>query len=565
MNVFIRDVNHCTIEELNTVLALLLYKSHGKEKTLDSSYRTISTCPLLAKSLDLYVRELFIDKWNCQQAKTQYQGEGSSHELASVLLTETIQHSKFTLKQPIYLLFLDAQSAFDTVVIPYLVRKLYSAGMTGNSTLYIENRLARRATYIAFDNSVAGPINDEHGLEQGGVSSSDYYKIYNNEILTLTQESGLGVRLNDSLTISAVGQADDTAVVSNDLQKLKLLLQLVLDYCAKFNVTLSTSKTKLVQILPPRHHKFVPYNPISIEGTTINFATEAEHVGVIRSAEGNMPNTLDRLTSFKKALGAISSCGLARGSRANPVASLRVLSLYGTPVLMKGLGSLFLSRKDISLVDQQFKKTLQNILKLSVSSPACLVYFVAGSLPGTAILHLRQLSLFGMICRLKDDPLHHHAVQVLTTMPSTAQSWFVQVRNLLLLYSLPHPLHLLQCPPTKYRFKYLVKSKVLDYWEKKLRTEASFLPSLKYFHPNFLSLSTPPGSGGVLVLISMRCPRPDINFCSLADSIPVESAPDIGLKTIGWGFVLTHRVVKWDLLSLLNISFYFALPITIPD
>ena len=162
-----------------------------------------------------------------------------------------------------------------------------------------------------------------------------------------------------------------------------------------------------------------------------------------------MPNTLDRLTSFKKALGAISSCGLARGSRANPVASLRVMSLYGTPVLMKGLGSLFLSQKDMSLVDQQFKKTLQNILKLSVSSPACLVYFVAGSLPGTAILHLRQLSLFGMICRLKDDPLHHHAVQVLTTMPSTAQSWFVQVRNLLLLYSLPHPLHLLQSPPTK--------------------------------------------------------------------------------------------------------------------
>ena len=188
------------------------------------------------------------------------------------------------------------------------------------------------------------------------MSSSDYYKIYDNENLTLTQESGLGVRLNDSLTISAVGQADDTAVVSNDLQKLKLLLQLVLDYCAKFNVTLSTSKTKLVQILPLRNHKFVPYKPISIEGTTINFATEAEHVGVIRSAEGNMPNTLDRLTSFKKALGAISSCGLARGSRANPVASLRVLSLYGTPVLMKGLGSLFLSRKDISLVDQQLRK-----------------------------------------------------------------------------------------------------------------------------------------------------------------------------------------------------------------
>ena len=109
--------------------------------------------------------------------------------------------------------------------------------------------------------------------------------------------------------------------VSNDLQRLKLVLKLVLDYCTKFNVTLSTSKTKLVQILPPGYHKFIPYNPISIEGTTVNFLTEAEHVGVIRSEEGNMPNILDRLTSFKKALGSVSSCGLARGKRTNPVAA----------------------------------------------------------------------------------------------------------------------------------------------------------------------------------------------------------------------------------------------------
>ena len=492
MNVFITNVNNSTIQELNTVLALLLYKSHGKDKTLDSSYRTISTCPLLAKSLDLYVKELFSEKWMTQQADTQYQGAASNHELASLLLTETIQHSKHNLKQPVYLLFLDAKSAFDTVVIPYLIRKLYAAGMGGNSTIFMENRLRNRATYIAFDHEVAGPIRDEHGLEQGGISSSDCYKLYNNEILTLAQESKLGVKLNNSLTISAVGQADDTAVVSNDLQNLRHLLHLVLDYCTKYNVTLSPSKTKLVRISPPRHHKFVPYNPISIAGITIDFVPEAEHVGVIRSEEGNnMSNILKRISSFKKALGAVTSCGLARGHRTNPVAALRILSLYGSPVLMSGLGSLFLSLKEVSIVDQQYKRTLQNILRLSVSSPACLVYFVAGSLPGTATIHLRQLTLFGLVCRLKGDPLHQHAVQILLTSSPTTQSWFIQVRNLLLQYHLPHPLQLLHDPPSKDIFKKLVRSRVLDFWETKLRSEAALLPSLRYFHPNFLSLVTP--------------------------------------------------------------------------
>ena len=155
------------------MFALLLYKGHGKEKTLDSSYRTISTCPLVAKGLDMYIRELYIERWNSQQADTQYQGECSSHELASLLITETIQHSKLVTKQPIYLLFLDAKSAFDTVVIPYLIRKLYLSGMEGNSVLYMDNRLSNRATFCEFDSDVAGPIFDEQGLEQGGVASSD--------------------------------------------------------------------------------------------------------------------------------------------------------------------------------------------------------------------------------------------------------------------------------------------------------------------------------------------------------------------------------------------------------
>ena len=58
-------------------------------------------------------------------------------------------------------------------------------------------------------------------------------------------------------------------------------------------------------------------------------------------------------------------------------------------------------------------------------------------------------------------------------------------------YQLPHPLELLETPPTKTGFKKLVKSKVIDYWEQRLRSEASFLPSLTYFHPQFLSLTTP--------------------------------------------------------------------------
>ena len=180
-------MNNATIEELNSCHALLLHKGHGKPKTTDKAYITISTCPLISKALDLYIRYLHVESWNSEQAETQYQGEGSSHELAALLLTEVIQHSLYTLKEPVYLLFLDARSAFDTVVTELLVRNMYLAGMDGNTTILVNHRLKNRLTYLDWDRTLMGPIQDDYGLEQGGPNSSDLYKLYNNELLKTTE------------------------------------------------------------------------------------------------------------------------------------------------------------------------------------------------------------------------------------------------------------------------------------------------------------------------------------------------------------------------------------------
>ena len=89
----------------------------------------------------MYIHDLFADKWNAAQADTQYQGEGSSHELAALLVTEVVQHSLYQAKEPLYLLFLDARSAFDRVVINFLIINFYFSGMDGESLLFINNRL----------------------------------------------------------------------------------------------------------------------------------------------------------------------------------------------------------------------------------------------------------------------------------------------------------------------------------------------------------------------------------------------------------------------------------------
>ena len=57
LNAIITNLNLAGIRELNTIYACVLFKGHGKDKSSDRSYRTISTCPLVAKGLDIYICE----------------------------------------------------------------------------------------------------------------------------------------------------------------------------------------------------------------------------------------------------------------------------------------------------------------------------------------------------------------------------------------------------------------------------------------------------------------------------------------------------------------------------
>ena len=124
INTILETIELSCIPELNKVHAVILHKGHKKDRSLASSYRTISSCPFIAKAADIYLGDLSQDDWKPSQASTQFQGPSMSHELASLLLTTTIQDSVNS-SRPLFVLLLDAKSAFDLVLREILVRRLY--------------------------------------------------------------------------------------------------------------------------------------------------------------------------------------------------------------------------------------------------------------------------------------------------------------------------------------------------------------------------------------------------------------------------------------------------------
>ena len=195
-----------------------------------------------------------------------------------------------------------------------------------------------------------------------------------------------------------------------------------------------------------------------------------------------------RLAAHRKALASVLNTGIARSHRGNPASGVKIEKLYATPVLLSGISSLVLSNDDLKLIDNHYSETLRCILRLHKKTPRCVTFFLAGSLPGSALIHLRQLSIFGMICRLQNNVLHHHAVNIFTSKTYSPKSWFSQIRSYCVQYGLPHPVDLLTSPPTKSTFKNLVRKKIVSYWEENLRCEALQLRSLAFFKPSYMSL-----------------------------------------------------------------------------
>ena len=203
------------------------------------------------------------------------------------------------------------------------------------------------------------------------------------------------------------------------------------------------------------------------------------------------------MTAHTRALFAVLPAGLARRHSGNPAAALRVELLYALPVLLSGLAALVLGKPELEALDHHHKLKLEGLLRLYPGTPLPVVYFLAGCLPASAVLHLRQLTLLAMVARLGPDcPLYQYGTFILSNPPpctrsSSAIPWFIQMRHLCHQYDLPDPFVVLTSPPSKAVWKSKIKKQVENFWRSKLLAHAASLPSLSHLRATHMSLTSP--------------------------------------------------------------------------
>ena len=113
-----------------------------------------------------------------------------------------------------------------------VIKNAFLAGSQDQGLIFLDNRLRSRRTYVEWDKTIMGPIQDLLGVEQGGINSDRLYKLANNEELEVTQASNLGLVMG-SVHVASIGQADDIALLSDNVHSLQCLVHLVMEYDKK--------------------------------------------------------------------------------------------------------------------------------------------------------------------------------------------------------------------------------------------------------------------------------------------------------------------------------------------
>ena len=195
---------------------------------------------------------------------------------------------------------------------------------------------------------------------------------------------------------------------------------------------------------------------------------------------------------------------------------------------MSGVSTLVLSGQQLEVLHQHYKVTVRQVLRLSDKTPECFVMFVAGTLPATALLHLGQLTLLGMVARLGPNCILNKMGQASLLSANNSHCWFLKVRQLSQQYGLPDPLLVLQQPTTKGRWKSTCRSRVVDWWQIHYRGQASNTDSLTLFQYQYFSLSSPPR-----VLTTAQSPY------EVSRALTV-------VRMMSGRYITDHRTRNWD-------------------
>ena len=148
-----------------------------------------------------------------------------------------------------HLILLDAKSAFDVVDHAHMLRRLFHIGVQNKHWSLISSLHKDTFRVVKWLGEQSRSLKIHQGVCQGGIVSTDFYKIYQNPLLNRLQHSGLGARVGN-VTCNISSCADDLAINVNSSREGQVLVNSSTDHAYLERYLLQVNKSVMVTVAP---------------------------------------------------------------------------------------------------------------------------------------------------------------------------------------------------------------------------------------------------------------------------------------------------------------------------
>ena len=191
------------------------------------------------------------------------------------------------------------------------MRKLFHIGVEGVDWSLIHSLHEGAESAVKWEGAVSGKFQVRQGIRQGGILSTDLYKVYGNGLLDKLTVSGEGCHIGE-ISCVAPTVADDLAVTASSLPALQKIVSSSADYSQMERYLLEPVKSVFLAILSQCRDQALKVEDINItmNGVQMPVVKEAMHMGIQRSEDSQESAMKHNIEKARRTVYSLMAAGL---------------------------------------------------------------------------------------------------------------------------------------------------------------------------------------------------------------------------------------------------------------
>jgi hypothetical protein len=415
-------------ETLKVGLLTPIFKNKGL-KSQATNYRGIAVLPVISKIVETIIKERIQKQVIETQNRKQRGFTSGSSPINSALPVEECYREVVDNNAEGQVILLDAK----TVIHSHMERRVYQAGIDDKHWVLIKSLHENAESSIKWAGQISEHFQVNQGVRQGGILSTDLYKLYINPLLARLESANVGMRIGN-ISTNCTACADDVALLSGNPNHTQILINMCNDYAHMEGYELQPAKSVALNIKVKSKKKSLYVKNYKLDTKTMPTVESAVHLGIIRTISLTENMTINHRHLFHSKnicpllliyfLNETSACainveenikkprrsayGLFGGgyhgnNGLDPDTLIHLLKTCITPVVLYGIELIIPKATPLAQLELFQKRMIKQILSLSTRTADPAVYMFSGLLPVEAQIHIRALGLFNNICNQAED------------------------------------------------------------------------------------------------------------------------------------------------------------------